>query len=165
MVSAGSAALALPVVDGLRRFGREWASSRACGLALAAVLRDGTAADVVAARSALRRYRVIKAAGAAMARHAKHTPPRATLAKRRLSGRELFAALLSWSERFDAAVRDGDVLRVPMHELLRFIAQIGDEPARVVRVLRAANLILPTVAGPDGTIATIRIPKGALDAA
>lgn len=162
MVTAGSAALADPVIEGLRRHGREWGSTRECAAALARVLQEGRAVDVVAVRRALRRYRCTQQAARAVARYEQHAAPRRALVCRRLSGRELVAALVSWAERDEGARLEGDLLAVGTSALLRFVALLGDDPSRVVRALRVAGLLESGIAGERGPSITIRIPKGAL---
>jgi hypothetical protein len=154
-MTAGSAAA--DIHAGLRRHGRDWASTRDAAVLLARVLREGTAAEVVAAQRVLRRYRCAQAAQRALARY----EPRArreALVSRRLTGRELVATLAAWAEREPDVGADGDLIRCPIAALLRFVATLGDDPRRVVRVLQAADLwsAEPSEAG---VVVTIRLPR------
>jgi hypothetical protein len=157
-MTAGSAAA--DIHEGLRRQGRDWASTSDCAALLARVLQEGTAAEIVAVQRALRRYRVAQAARRAVARYERETAPCAALVQRRLTGRELVAALSSWAERDEAAQLEGDRVVVPMAALLRFVATLGDDPRRVVAVLQAAGL-WSAEASPTGVVVTIRLPREA----
>ncbi|MEM9462116.1 MAG: hypothetical protein AAGF11_48620 [Myxococcota bacterium] len=150
------------VVDGLRRHGAPWAQTRECAEALAQVLGEGTADEVMAAVGAVRRYRVVQAARRAVARHAPKAP-RGALVARRLTGRELLAALVSWAEREQEAHLEGDRLTFPTEALQRLVVQLGDCPGRVLRVLRAGGLLEQQPRRTSGPpVVVLRIPRGAL---
>ncbi|MCA9652754.1 MAG: hypothetical protein KC501_22745, partial [Myxococcales bacterium] len=110
-MSSGATEAAGAVVQGLRRHGGDWAQTRECALLVVKVLRDGEAHDVLTVTAALRRYRVAQAARRAVARHAPRAQRRA-LTGRRLTGRELVAALLAWAERGEEAHLRGDRVEV-----------------------------------------------------
>lgn len=132
---------AAAVIDGLRAHGRRWVDTRECASAVALVLREGTADDVMAVVSKLRLYRVVGAARRAVARH--HTAARARpLRARPLRGRELQVSLVRWAQREGVALElAGERIAVQLEHLARWVALMGDDPRRVVMSLRVAGLV------------------------